>query len=60
MKIEKDKITVNYVVMICFDIFRFDSVHKFYNLQTGGPRLVRILEPGKSRTSEIRTSMGTT
>ena len=32
MKIEKDKITVNYAVMICFDIFRFDSVHKFYIL----------------------------
>ena len=37
MKIEKDKITVNYIVMICFDIFRFDSVHKLYNLHTWGP-----------------------
>ena len=34
MKMEKDKITVNYEVMICFDIFRFDSGHKFYNLHT--------------------------
>ena len=25
-------------------------------LNTGGPRIVRILGPGKNRTSEIRTS----
>ena len=40
-----------------FSVSSFSSLSTPYMLMiTGGPRLVRILGPGKNRTSEIRTS----
>ena len=33
-----------------------EATVKVLEVHTGGPRIVRILGPGKNRTSEIRTS----
>ena len=52
-------ISDNMIQSLFIDFFS-ESWHKSLNLliknNTGGPRLVQILGPGKNRTSEIRTS----